>query len=342
MIDPGDQLIYPYVIASRSFFTDNNRYLFNFNDFDHTLEKIDLDKLELVDKYPFEKEGPNGTGEYVDYLVSVDPEKLLIQTSSQAGIFNLEGKKIRDFDLLLEGTSLMDFDRKVFQPFMTQKELIFGQVSNNSSNTYEVGFYDRTLEEFSTIPLAEAFRHGDFNLVHINGNSRRSYAPYVTMQPHFSQNKMVFGSSVSSTLYFFDPQTRQLAKKECNVSLTANEKKGVYRLETEDETVFQRSYVALWEEVTFGPILWDAETERYFRFYYELSYVGEHPSGRFPKPVSTSVYLMILDKELNLFNEFSIPQLTNLPYFSFAKDGKIWIFENIEDELGFVRMSFEL
>gem|GEM_PF-5462918 len=77
---------------------------------------------------------------------------------------------------------------------------------------------------------------------------------------------MVFGSSVSSTLYFFDPQTRQLAKKECNVSLTANEKKGVYRLETENETVFQRSYVALWEEVTFGPLLWDAETERYFRF----------------------------------------------------------------------------
>jgi len=51
---------------------------------------------------------------------------------------------------------------------------------------------------------------------------------------------------------------------------------------------------------------------------------------------------MILDKELNLFNEFSIPQLTNIPYFSFAKDGKIWIFENIEDEMGFVRLSFEL
>ena len=62
MIDSGDQLIYPYEIASRSFFTDNNRYLFNFNDFDHTLEKIDLDKLELVDKYPFEKKVPMARG----------------------------------------------------------------------------------------------------------------------------------------------------------------------------------------------------------------------------------------------------------------------------------------
>lgn len=56
MTDPGDQLIFPYIISSRSFFTENKRFLFNFNDFDHSLEKIDLDKLELTDKYPFAKD----------------------------------------------------------------------------------------------------------------------------------------------------------------------------------------------------------------------------------------------------------------------------------------------
>ncbi|WP_158859010.1 DUF4221 family protein [Lunatibacter salilacus] len=55
LIDPGDQLVFPYLIAERSFFTENSRYLFNFNDFDHTLEKIDLDKLELTEKHPFDK-----------------------------------------------------------------------------------------------------------------------------------------------------------------------------------------------------------------------------------------------------------------------------------------------
>lgn len=53
----GDQLIFPYIVTARSFFTENKRFLFNFNDFDHSLEKIDLDKLELTDKYPFAKDG---------------------------------------------------------------------------------------------------------------------------------------------------------------------------------------------------------------------------------------------------------------------------------------------
>lgn len=338
MIDPGDQLIFPYIISSRSFFTENKRFLFNFNDFDHSIEKIDLDKLELTDKYPFEKEGPNGTGEYVDYLVPLDSGKLLVQTSNRAGIFDYNGNKLGEFDPLLEGTSLMHVDRKVFQPVSAVGGRIYGRIVDHAANTSDLGYYNPALEEFSTLPLAEAYRHADFNLVHINGNARRTSAPSFIMHT-YNENKMVMGSTVSSSLFILDPETRQLAKKEYNLSLTANEKKGVYSLETEDEAAFQRLYVKLNEEVTFGPLLWDSRSERYYRFFYELTFPSEHPPGRFPKAVSSAIYLLVLDKELNLINEMPIPQLKYSPYFSFAKDGRIWIFENVEDEMGFVRIA---
>ncbi|MBD3628420.1 DUF4221 family protein [Cyclobacterium sp.] len=341
MINGGEQLVFPYLVASRSFFIEDNRFLFNFNDFDHTVEKIDLEKLELAAKYPFEKEDPNGTGEYVDYLVSLDSGKLLIQTSNQAGFFNWEGNKLGEFNPLLKGTSVTHIDRKAFQPVRSVGEQVYGLIVDNAANTSELGYYNLGRDEFSYIPLAKEFRHGDFNLEHREGNSRRRYAAGFIMQA-YGENKLVVGSTVSSSLFIFDPETRKSTKKEFNLSLTANEKKGVYRLATEDEAAFQRAYVALYEEVSFGPLIWDVENERYFRFFYEYSYPDEHPPGGFPKPDSTAVYLMVLDKELNLLHETAVPQLDHVPHFSFAKDDKIWIFVNMEDELGFLRLQIDL
>ena len=65
VIDPGKEIIF---LKNSLFGADkskDDRYLFNFNIDDHTLEKIDLDELRLEVKLPFEKEGPNGTGQNV-------------------------------------------------------------------------------------------------------------------------------------------------------------------------------------------------------------------------------------------------------------------------------------
>ena len=48
------------------------------------------------------------------------------------------------------------------------------------------------------------------------------------------------------------------------------------------------------------------------------------------------VYLTVFDKDLNQIGETSIPQLIKKPAKHFAKDGKIWIYENINDEMRFV------
>ncbi|WP_240477961.1 hypothetical protein [Cyclobacterium amurskyense] len=46
-----------------------------------------------------------------------------------------------------------------------------------------------------------------------------------------------------------------------------------------------------------------------------------------------------MDKELNLIAEGTVPEMDRYPRFHFAKDGKLWLFENIEDEMGFVRFD---
>ena len=62
IIDPGDEVIFLKYRLSNTDISKDGKYLFNFNEHDHTVEKINLDELRLEAKLPFEKEGPNGTG----------------------------------------------------------------------------------------------------------------------------------------------------------------------------------------------------------------------------------------------------------------------------------------
>lgn len=82
--------------------------------------------------------------------------------------------------------------------------------------------------------------------------------------------------------------------------------------------------------------------EVYYRLSQELVYDEDTeplPHQFLPDPSSAKIYLSVYDKNFNLVAESKIPQLTKRVSRHFAKDGKIWIFENIEDEMGFVRLS---
>ncbi len=39
-----------------------------YNNFNHSVDKVDLLKLEFIENYSLSKDGPNGTGEYVSSI----------------------------------------------------------------------------------------------------------------------------------------------------------------------------------------------------------------------------------------------------------------------------------
>jgi hypothetical protein len=51
------------------------------------------------------------------------------------------------------------------------------------------------------------------------------------------------------------------------------------------------------------------------------------------------VFISIFDEDLNLLTESPVTEQTAPPKKHFVKDGKIWIFENVEDELAFIRLG---
>ncbi|MGY6742579.1 MAG: 6-bladed beta-propeller [Cecembia sp.] len=80
-----------------------------------------------------------------------------------------------------------------------------------------------------------------------------------------------------------------------------------------------------------------------YRFsYMDLPFGSENHPG-----VQSRIFLSVLDKDLNLIGEAQVPGLDKKPTTSFsgqfpkhfAKDGNIWIYENINDEMGFVVLT---
>lgn len=95
------------------------------------------------------------------------------------------------------------------------------------------------------------------------------------------------------------------------------------------------------EDINYGSMLWDSENQRYFRLSFKQKFGEEkQESGAF-KPVGAEVFLSVFDKDFNLIAESLVPDLNKRPDKHFVKDSQIWIFENIDDEMGFIRLSVE-
>jgi hypothetical protein len=55
----------------------------------------------------------------------------------------------------------------------------------------------------------------------------------------------------------------------------------------------------------------------------------------------SKVYLFAYDADLNLLGETLLENLTSTPRFYFFKDGKLWSYANVNDELGFAVFTFD-
>jgi hypothetical protein len=49
-----------------------------------------------------------------------------------------------------------------------------------------------------------------------------------------------------------------------------------------------------------------------------------------------------MDDTFSVTAEIPVPAFNQNPSKSFVKDDQVWVFVNLDDELGFVRLSFDL
>ncbi|WP_439482059.1 DUF4221 family protein [Cyclobacterium plantarum] len=341
-IDPGEELLFLKWGLELSGMSEDQRYLFNFDVEQHQLEKIDLDCLVLERKIPFEKEGPNGLNSIYS-LKGWKGDLIFFSTWKGPLLFSEYGQ--------LEHSSNVD-PKEFSGDVLSDKESLIGIQVDPSGEREAYGLaraFRNELASFVRLDLDQHQVHryslpllDKLGTYTTSLNDGESYA-YHEAETYLEivDTGVLFGAETGSEFYLYDPKADTIKVVSSNSEWMESENTAKGR----DFAVageFSRYFQQFMEGSHFLLPVYDGQNKRYWRLFYENYYESGKQQGLFPQPAGANVYLALYDDQLNLIREVELPFLTEKPLRHFIKDGMLWLFVNVEDEMGFVRMSIDL
>jgi hypothetical protein len=339
MVDPGEEIINLKNALWVSAIDPSATYLYNWDQDNTVLEKINLDKLILEEKLPFEKEGPNGVGSYVSWMTLTNENQILFSNWGDMSLFNHQGERLQSYKLQgekFEGDTLLEEEMLQRGAILdNSSNAIFGILGTWTGKTFMLGKVDYKNKKVTKHQLPNYEKISDYSV--------KFTSPKMSMLAGAGQfvdridNKIILSNSVFNTLLIYDLSLDSLYPIDYPLKLTKISKTGKYRNEVDSEKDFKQVMTDINQEINFSKPIWDGKNQRFYRFSYNhLPRENPLEQGELPKYL---VFLTIFDKDLNVLGEAEVQELDYVPNVHFVKDGKIWLYKNIDDELAFVRLS---
>ncbi|MCH7397836.1 DUF4221 domain-containing protein [Belliella sp. DSM 107340] len=343
MVDSGDEFLYLNNRLFTSGISSDNKYLFNWNREANNLEKIDLNELKLLNKIKFEQEGPNGVGAFAfDFALTEDDNCLF--WSSKKGVWDQEGNLLRELpiDKLLENTEHTEevmLSRLVQIPNESDKYLTLHRKWKSLDFYFLI--FDFSDDSFRKIELPELQKLSEFEITMLYEGQWMGSFNAGTMQSIYD-DKAILGLNSFNQAYIYDMRLDSLYFKTWEGPLVGSKQTAQLPKEVPAEGKERAEAMRKAnEEINYGAFIWDDENKKYYRFSLKTIYSEELTEFETYKVSGADVFLSIFDNDFNLIAESKIPEIQNRPAKHFIKDGKIWLFENIDDELAFVRMTIK-
>ncbi len=303
--------------------------LYNFNPMDHSLELIHINSLRLTGKIPLEKEGPQGTGQV--YAVSVgDNGKVLLKgyrsislTDSTGRILaHLDNSKLRrDEETLGPGESIpwisgvLDKEGDYFfAPYTKGDKVPLGLIKIDLTN-----FESQKIP----IPNLQSLREFVIRLHLEHGTSPVGPNLYLSRQDHC----LLLTSNAVNEAYLYDITKEELSHFSFDSQFTANRWENSKKKECYSEAELAETIKEMSKQGHFSPMLFDASKGLYYRFS--------------SNQVNANKIFSVFDKDLNLLFETDQVSEKIGGRTLFAHDGKIYFFNNIDDELALAVVAVE-
>ncbi|SHM42313.1 protein of unknown function [Cyclobacterium lianum] len=344
MVDPGEEILFLNFGLWASDLSDDKKYLYNVNSQEYAIEKINLNTLTFEKRYPFEREGPNGVGNFLRTFALINNDSLFISFHQNEHLFNWQGEKLKSFDIIEMGKEqgqLAEGDKTYKTISLSQDGSQYASLIVNSENkNASFALIDHIAKTFHKIALPGMEKTKDYELTLKEGQGilTMGLGRYLSKEG----GNVIVGTEVSNELYVLDNTSGELNHIAYNNQLTPNEKSGNYPTEFGDRVQYSNFHRKIMEDISFMNPVWDEKKQVYYRFSYQMKYDdnAKPKDGQLYTPTTgADVYLSVLDKDFKLIAESHLQSMDERPPFHFAKDGKLWFFENLEDEMGFVRMD---
>ncbi|MCL6258555.1 DUF4221 domain-containing protein [Aquiflexum sp. TKW24L] len=344
VVDPGDEIINLKYGLFNNTMSEDNKFLFLWNQGETTLDKINLEELRLEKKIQFEKEGPNGVGVYMGWMSFLNEDTILMSSMGKFSLFNLRGEKIREYKNtkeIFEEDSLSEDEYFLKNPIIIENgDIFYGYLSNFKDNNFVFSKADFKEKKLRRFDLEGSQELPDYRIVFTTGNMGSIIGSEKSVKK--VGDLIILSSSAYNRLYVLDLKQDSIYQVNYSPRLTPTGKKGGYPEKLDSEKRFKELMAEIDEEINFQPPVWDEKNQKFYRFSFETlpSEINEGPLLRSAdqRPIS-KVYLSVFDEKFNLLGETLLDELKHVPNTVFVRDGQIWSYVNVEDELGFVRMS---
>ncbi len=318
---------------------DEESLIFLYNGFDHSIDEVRLDYLELVNNYPFEAEGPNGTGDHVNYINSLNDGSIFIKSFNESALFKKEGDLLVRIDWLnsvdSKGSKFGEIPRNEIAISPDDLKIFGLSYDNNNRNVFldVLSVKDNIVKRYD-IDTEKSYHN--FVLEFDDPQFPTFMDPYVDLL--VENNLVIISHQYSNEIFLFTSDGEFVQTVSYNPELTPSRVKELAGTRITSYEQIQKEYQHFLEQVRFGPPVWDRVKKRYLRLSASrvFSDYRSRESSLLPDIKEVKVYLSIFDTDFNLISEVHIPELTTEFVKYFAKDGKLWVFQNISDELGFI------
>ncbi|WP_339923951.1 DUF4221 family protein [uncultured Cyclobacterium sp.] len=342
IIDPGQEILYLQRRVRVNAISEDKKYLYNVDPLKRSIEQINLNKLALEKKHTFEREGPNGT-EAIWAISLIGDDKLHINNSTNEHVFNWQAEKLESFNMTEIGKELghMEEEYKVHKTISIASDgkQFASLISDHEKKDMFFALTNIEDKTFKKFPIPAIDKARNFEISFNNGGRGFSLESHRYLVKE--GGKIILGTNVSNELYVLDATNDSLVHITFNSQLNPNEKSGTYPSEVGNQAQFDSYYQKIAEDINFMEPVWDENKQVYYRMSYR-SIFDENATTKEVQPflpTGSEFYLSVLDKNLNLIAEDHFLTIDTYPNIYFSKDGKIWLFKNIGDEMSFVRLD---
>jgi hypothetical protein len=339
LTDSKGTLIYLPQGLYNSGLSPNKKFLYALNTKSNKLYQFDLERLELVESYQFEKEGPNSVPPKIWNFQLLDGQKIGFTDYHIAGIYNFQTQKLfsfkfseKDFSDLIDTPTEAKYESLQFSA--DGKEIYFLHQNIEREKVY-LGIFDPKINKEKLVDLVEFEFLTRLRFTHSEGIAHH-IADFATLGLKMEANRILIYSKGTSKVYMYDLASGSLTFKSPMHELVPNDQIPPFSNKVASSQEVIDASESLLFQISYQGILYDDQQEKYFRFG-TIMEKTENPSPN----TKREVYLFAYDQNFNLIGETQIKELVKVPTTPFFKDGKLYSYVNVEDELGFAVFTFD-
>jgi hypothetical protein len=309
--------------------------LFIYNSFDHSIDEIILDSLVLGAKIPLLKEGPNGTGDNVSNIKILKDGSWFIKSSTNSGIFDMFGKLKKKIDWENATDSIGKKINIIPKTTVMIEGKLFGISYNQESKEIFLDVFD-TLE--NSISRFNLDINNSYSGYVLEINDKNSYS-FLDPMVHISiaDSIVLISHEFSSDLILYNTILGTIETIEYFPKLTPNRAKDVLGIQINSSEMLGKEYQNFLEQIRFSSPVWDNRKQVFYRLSAIRRFSDIKKQDEFISEIlMTNVYLTVFDLQFNIISEVEIAELSSETGKYFVKNGKLWICQNFNDELGFI------